>query len=70
MGDNLQEEFTVPALVEELTLWKRAQRKATQYKGPGIESNLLLALLTLFPNEQDRVQLLESPAREPDAGQD
>lgn len=30
MCDNLQEEFTVPALVKDLPLWKRAQWKAAQ----------------------------------------
>jgi hypothetical protein len=55
VSDNRKEEIPAPALVKELTLEKRTQGKAAQHKRPGVEGDLLLALLTLFLHEQEGV---------------
>ena len=59
MRNNLKEELPVSALVHELAPRKGTQRKATQHKWPGVDSNSLCTLLTVLPNALDQLKLLE-----------
>ena len=70
MADNVKEEPSVAPSMNELVPWHWTQRNAAEDKRPGVERNFLFALLTLFSNHQDRVDLLGSSGRDAYVRQD
>ena len=70
MAYEVKEELSVAPSVNEWILGQGAQRNAAEHKGPGVERNFLFALLTLFSNHQDRVDLLGSSGRDAYVRQD
>jgi hypothetical protein len=61
MGGDFQEEIAVAPRVDELVFGWLAQGEAAEYEGPGIVADLLSATLSLFPDQLNGLQLLESP---------
>jgi len=55
VGDDVKEKASVATFVQNLVLRKGAEGKSAQHERPGIEGDLLLVLLSLFPNQQDGV---------------
>jgi hypothetical protein len=70
MADNVKEEFSIAPSMNELILGQGTQGNAAEHKGPGVEGNFLFALLTMFSNHQDRVDLLCPSGCDPDVRQD
>jgi hypothetical protein len=70
MTENVKEEVSVAPSVQELSLRQGTQRNAAEHKGPGVERDFLLALLALFSNHQDGVDLLCPSWCDPDVRQD
>jgi hypothetical protein len=56
MADDLEEEFSVAPYVRQLSGGRTTEGKTAKDKGPGVETNFLLALLALLTDEQDGVE--------------
>ena len=66
----MKEELSVASLMDQLMLGQGTQRNAAEDEGPGVERDFLFALLALFSNHQDGVDLLCPSWCDPDAWQD
>lgn len=60
MGDDLQKELAVLTTVDQLPTRWAAQGEATEHKRAGVVRQLLLSIPTLFSDELDGIELLES----------
>ncbi len=70
MGRDFQEEIAVAPSVDELVFGRLAQREAAHYEGAGIVTDLLVAILSLAPDELNGLELFEATLRDRDGWKD
>ena len=70
MPDNVKGDLTAVPRICELTARRSAEGHAAQYKGPGVERQVLFPGLALLPNDLDQFKLLEPASSDAEARQD
>ena len=66
---DVEEECTIASGEAELVFWWAAERNATEHEGTSIEGELLLALLSLFADKADSLELFDPESGDPNRGQ-
>jgi hypothetical protein len=64
MRGDVQEELTTVACVHQLGIRRSPQREPTMGEGPGVKCRRLLAILSLFANKLDGIELFEFTFRD------
>lgn len=63
MTGDFQEEISIASVVDESILWRAAKGDATKNEGPGMVSEFLLPVVSLFSNKGDRLKMAEPELR-------
>jgi len=57
MTEDVKEGLSVASRVEQLVSGRTAERESAEHKGSGMNSELLLESITLFPDKQDGLDM-------------